>query len=172
MKTKILILFITILTAILNFQAQQIGTGLSDHTIVVNSNGTVYTWGSNGFRELGNGNNINSNVPVAVDTNGMGLLPIELDVKIPGVFSLNQNYPNPFNPSTTFDFIIPEDGLTSLKIYDLLGQEVQTIVNEELKPGAYKVSWNACGFASGIYFYTLTFRGANSNFTSTKNGLP
>lgn len=140
----------------------------SDHSIALASDGTLYTWGRNSSGQLGNGSSTDSNVPVAVDQSGMGLLTVMEDGKLPAVFSLNQNYPNPFNPSTTFEFTIPEDGLTTLKIYDLLGQEIQTIVNEELKSGAYKFNWNASGFPSGIYFYTLTFRGTNSNFNSTK----
>lgn len=140
----------------------------SDHSIALASDGTLYTWGRNSSGQLGNGSSTNSNVPVAVDQSGMGLLTFMEDGKLPAVFSLNQNYPNPFNPTTTFEFTIPEDGLTTLKIYDLLGQEIQTIVNEELKSGAYKFNWNASGFPSGIYFYTLTFRGTNSNFNSTK----
>lgn len=140
----------------------------SDHSIALASDGTLYTWGRNSSGQLGNGSSTDSNVPVAVDQSGMGLLTFMEDGKLPAVFSLNQNYPNPFNPSTTFEFTIPEDGLTTLKIYDLLGQEIQTIVNEELKSGAYKFNWKASGFPSGIYFYILTFTGTNSNFNSTK----
>ncbi|MEW6004867.1 MAG: T9SS type A sorting domain-containing protein [Stygiobacter sp.] len=97
-----------------------------------------------------------------------GVTELEHVNETPSQFILGQNYPNPFNPKTNFDFNISELGLVTFKIYNVIGQEVATLVNEELKPGAYKVSWNASGFASGIYLYTLTFRGANSNFISTK----
>ena len=75
-----------------------------------------------------------------------------------------QNYPNPFNPSTTIVFDIPEEAKVSLKIYDALGSEVATIVDEKLEPGYYKYEWNAKRFASGVYFYRLTA----GTFTSTK----
>jgi len=70
-------------------------------------------------------------------------------------FQLKQNYPNPFNPATNFEFRISDFGLVSLKIYDILGNEVATIVNEELPAGNYKYQWNADGLASGVYFYQL-----------------
>jgi hypothetical protein len=73
----------------------------------------------------------------------------------PHGFSLEQNYPNPFNPTTNFEFRIVDFGLVSLKVYDILGNEVATIVNEELPAGNYKYQWNAAGLASGVYFYRL-----------------
>jgi hypothetical protein len=73
----------------------------------------------------------------------------------PTEFRLEQNYPNPFNPSTHFAFRIAEFGLVSLKVYDLLGREVATLVNEVKQPGSYEVTWDASGFASGVYFYRL-----------------
>ncbi len=80
----------------------------------------------------------------------------------PNIFSLQQNFPNPFNPRTVIRFDLPAS-LTSvrgsrlvvLKVYDLLGQEVATLVNEELKPGSYEVAWDAAGKSSGVYFYRL-----------------
>jgi len=74
---------------------------------------------------------------------------------IPLRFSLSQNYPNPFNPSTKIQFSVVSSQLTVLKIYDLLGREVATLVNEELKPGSYEVTWDAMGYPSGVYFYRL-----------------
>jgi hypothetical protein len=83
---------------------------------------------------------------------------------IPTVYSLNQNYPNPFNPSTTISYAIPATQLVTLKIYNLLGQEVVTLVNQEQIAGNYTVKLDASQFASGIYFYSLKA----GNFTSTK----
>jgi hypothetical protein len=81
---------------------------------------------------------------------------IEVDYSIiPVEFSLSQNYPNPFNPATTIKFGIPKESKVSLKIYDILGKEVATIVNDKLKPGYYKYEWNGTQFASGVYFYRL-----------------
>jgi len=74
---------------------------------------------------------------------------------VPNEYSLGQNYPNPFNPSTTIEFSIPSTDLVTLKIYNLLGEEIATLVNEQKAPGAYRVEWNAGGLASGLYFYTL-----------------
>jgi uncharacterized lipoprotein YddW (UPF0748 family) len=74
---------------------------------------------------------------------------------IPTEFSLRQNYPNPFNPATEIEYSIAEQGFVSLKIYDLLGSEVATLVNEEKWPGVYKVSFNASELSSGIYIYRM-----------------
>jgi hypothetical protein len=92
-----------------------------------------------------------------------GIKPIS--EQIPEHYGLQQNYPNPFNPSTNIKFEIPnisppftkggQGGLTTLKIFDLLGREVATLVNERLKPGTYEVEFNGSGYSSGIYFYKL-----------------
>ncbi|MFA6456338.1 MAG: T9SS type A sorting domain-containing protein [Bacteroidota bacterium] len=70
----------------------------------------------------------------------------------PKEFSLDQNYPNPFNPSTTLNYRIAQAGFVTLKVYDLLGREVATLVSETLQPGAYSVRWDASGLSSGVYF--------------------
>ena len=74
---------------------------------------------------------------------------------IPKVFELYQNYPNPFNPVTNIKFDIPSNEFVTLKIYDILGKEVTTLVNEKLNAGSYKVEWNAINYQSGVYFYKL-----------------
>ncbi|MFZ1976736.1 MAG: T9SS type A sorting domain-containing protein [Bacteroidota bacterium] len=74
---------------------------------------------------------------------------------IPQTFSLSQNYPNPFNPSTTISFNIPSKSYVSLKIFDMLGREVATIVSGEMPAGSYTSQWNAAKMSSGIYFYRL-----------------
>ena len=81
----------------------------------------------------------------------------------PTAFELNQNYPNPFNPSTTIKFAVPEAGNYSLRVYDILGQEVVTLVNGQLNAGTHKVSFEASRLASGMYIYKLT--GSNVNLT-------
>jgi hypothetical protein len=83
-------------------------------------------------------------------TSGVGkeeLLPTE--------FALYQNYPNPFNPSTTFKFGIPEASKVSLKIYDVLGREVATIIDKDLQPGYYAIPFNGDNLSSGAYFYRM-----------------
>lgn len=94
-------------------------------------------------------NNINfvlQNV-IGIEPQGPGL---------PSEFSLGQNYPNPFNPVTNIVFDLPSATFAKLVIYDLLGREITTIVNEQLRAGTYKVDWNASNYPSGIYFYVLT----------------
>ncbi len=70
-------------------------------------------------------------------------------------FNLMQNYPNPFNPSTQIKFSLKTSGYTTLKIYDTLGREIQTLVNSFLHPGVYKINFNGSNQASGVYFYAL-----------------
>ena len=72
-------------------------------------------------------------------------------------FTLSQNYPNPFNPSTTIKFSIPNLQFVTLKVYDILGRELATLVNEEKLPGNYEVKFNGNGnnLSSGVYFYRL-----------------
>ncbi|MCK5571112.1 MAG: T9SS type A sorting domain-containing protein, partial [Bacteroidetes bacterium] len=69
---------------------------------------------------------------------------------------LEQNYPNPFNPTTNVNYSIPTAGFVTLKVYDLLGQEVVTLVNQEQDAGSYRVDFNAVDLANGAYFYRLT----------------
>lgn len=73
----------------------------------------------------------------------------------PENYQLMQNFPNPFNPSTEIDFSIPKAGMTTLKIYDLLGQEVATLISENLAPGNYKATFDASRLASGTYIYRI-----------------
>ena len=74
---------------------------------------------------------------------------------IPSKFDLSQNYPNPFNPTTTINYEIPKQSIVQLKVYDVLGREVVTLVNEEKQPGKYKVEFDGRRLASGVYFYML-----------------
>ncbi|MFI5251211.1 MAG: T9SS type A sorting domain-containing protein [Bacteroidota bacterium] len=74
----------------------------------------------------------------------------------PRSFSLLQNYPNPFNPRTTISFSLPEEAFVTLRIFNILGQQVATLVNEKRPPGEYSEIWNAGYNSSGIYFYELT----------------
>ena len=94
-------------------------------------------------------------IPVSVN-GGEGNLPIE--------FALEQNYPNPFNPATTIKFSIPEVSKVTLKIYDLLGREVSTLINDTRNAGNYEVNFDASGLASGMYIYTIN----TDNYTLSK----
>ena len=82
----------------------------------------------------------------------------------PVAYSLSQNYPNPFNPSTTIKFSITKSDLVVLKIYNVLGQQVMTLVNEQLKPGTYSYKFDASRLSSGIYFYSIN----SGSFNQTK----
>jgi hypothetical protein len=75
--------------------------------------------------------------------------------EIPTDYSISQNYPNPFNPTTTIRYQIPQAGFVSLKIYDVLGREVATLVNEEKLSGEYSAVFEGSNLSSGIYFYKL-----------------
>ena len=74
---------------------------------------------------------------------------------VPLEYKLEQNYPNPFNPVTNLEFGISNLGFVTLKVYDVLGKEVATLVNEIRQPGNYTIEFNGSGLASGIYFYKL-----------------
>jgi len=74
---------------------------------------------------------------------------------LPVIYKLSQNYPNPFNPSTTIKFQLPSSGIVSLKIYDILGREITTLVDEFKTEGRYEVIFNASSLASGVYLYRL-----------------
>ncbi len=96
----------------------------------------------------------------------------KISANIPSAFSLSQNYSNPFNPSTKIRFEIPQihsplegsKGDVKLIVYDVLGNEITTLVNENLSPGTYEAEWNASNYSSGIYYYRLTY----GDFSETK----
>jgi DNA-binding beta-propeller fold protein YncE len=79
-----------------------------------------------------------------------------LDDAIPTGYRLSQNYPNPFNPTTEIRFEVAKAGFVTLKVYDMLGREVQTLVNENLQAGSYKATFKGHYLPSGTYIYTLT----------------
>ncbi len=102
-----------------------------------------------------------------IDRNGSFKYSQEIEVQVnaaPAKFSLNQNYPNPFNPATNLQFTIADLRFVELKVYDMLGREVATLVNEEKAPGLYSVKWDASNIPSGTYIYRLRA----GNFVETK----
>ncbi len=114
-------------------------------------------------KDDGSTNNIEPGVPLVsskfytmMDTMPGRLTGVaENGVNIPKDFILNQNFPNPFNPTTTISFSLPKRSFVSLKIFDLLGREVTTIVSEEMTKGNYSRLWKAANISSGVYFYQL-----------------
>lgn len=94
---------------------------------------------------------------------------VEVDVNVPLQFALEQNYPNPFNPSTKIAFGLAIDSKVSLKIFNILGQEVITLINQNLSAGSHEYNFNAAGLNSGVYFYKLEASGIDGqNFSSIK----
>jgi sugar lactone lactonase YvrE len=88
---------------------------------------------------------------------------------VPNVFSLSQNYPNPFNPATTISFGLPITSAVSLKVYDVLGREITSLISGDLSAGYHQVRWNAAGVSSGVYIYRLTANGTDQqNFTQVR----
>ena len=85
----------------------------------------------------------------------------ETKPSLPAAYTLNQNYPNPFNPSTVISYSIPKSSLVTIKIFNILGQEVKTLISQQQNPGTYKVSFDASKLSSGVYFYSLTAGGFN-----------
>ena len=106
-------------------------------------------------------------------SNGLFVLRIDMPTDIsnnisnPVKYSLEQNFPNPFNPVTQLEFGISDLGFVTLKVFDILGKEVKTLVNEIKPAGRYKVEFNGSILPSGIYFYQMEI----GNFVSTKKML-
>lgn len=107
--------------------------------------------------------NTNENYTV---TFGGSLIPLGIHQisTIVKEFSLEQNYPNPFNPTTKINFSIPKSGYISLIVYDILGKEIKSLVNENLTPGEYETVFETIGLPSGIYYYILK----TDNYRSVK----
>lgn len=92
---------------------------------------------------------------------------IELSL-VPAKFSLSQNFPNPFNPTTKIKFTVPTEGFVSLKVYDVIGNEVAELVKENRKSGTHEVTFDASDLSSGVYFYKINISGQSGDFVQTK----
>lgn len=88
-----------------------------------------------------------------LDTQNLKITPDQQ--MISSAFQLYQNFPNPFNPTTTIEFSIPQSGMVTMTIYDVLGREVETILNEYRNTGYHNLRWNATNISSGIYFVRM-----------------
>jgi hypothetical protein len=91
-----------------------------------------------------------------------------ISTNVPAKYSLQQNYPNPFNPLTKIKFDVAKNTYIELKIYDVLGKEVSTLINEKLNAGSYSFNWDATNFPSGMYFYVLK---TSDGFSETRKML-
>ena len=141
------------------------GSGSGMYVNQTTLTGTKRTWSIGGcpFAPYNSADSRNLCMGISV-TPATGITPVS---NIPDQFSLSQNYPNPFNPATTINFSIPKSGLVTLKVFDVLGQEVATLVNDPKVAGSYSVNFNGENLSSGVYFYRLE---AN-DFVSVKRML-
>ena len=147
------------------------------HTLYINDQGNLKVWKWDITTAYNNTNftqdgSINTTYPGFgglsfndVYFNLIGITTISNNV--PEKFNLKQNYPNPFNPSTKIQYEIPKIGFVKLVVFDALGREVETLVNEKQAAGTYEATFNASKYSSGIYFYKLT----TDRFTETKRML-
>jgi len=124
------------------------GDNWNEINLGISSSGVSLEFDSNGFLYVG--------------TRKRGLFrSVEITTNVksisntPSTYLLLQNYPNPFNPTTVISYQIPQQGFVTLKIFDVLGREVATLVNEEKPAGRYEVNFNAVGLASGVYIYRM-----------------
>ncbi|MEO8210830.1 MAG: T9SS type A sorting domain-containing protein, partial [bacterium] len=95
---------------------------------------------------------------LVIKTDSIGYAPVSIkniNSELPASFKLYQNYPNPFNPGTNIKYQIVNSNFVELKIYDVLGKQVATLVNQKQSAGTYSVDWNASNFPSGVYFYSI-----------------
>ena len=118
---------------------------------------TTYYWRVNAV----NSNGASDYTSIVGFTTGDVVSGIESSNEIPLQSGLSQNYPNPFNPTTSFEFKVSSFGFVSLKVLDLLGRDVATLVHEYRHPGVYNVRWNASGLPSGVYFCRMVARPAD-----------
>ena len=108
---------------------------------------------------------VGSNGTILHTTNGGVTFVEEQQIAdLPTTYSLSNNFPNPFNPSTKIKYSIPQASNVLIKVFDVLGNEIETLVNKEKQIGTYEIIWNAINLPSGVYFYQLQA----GEFISTK----
>lgn len=167
-------------TVTTGYIARGITQGDFAHHIYIAGNGGVF-YSTNGGQNFANDFITSSATPILKSGNRLyaGLsgssnggvwvrtfpLGIHNTGEIAKEYSLSQNYPNPFNPTTNIKFQVPNAGFVELKIYDALGREISTLVNEQLNGGSYEVQWDASPYPSGVYYYGVT---AGSYFETRK----
>jgi hypothetical protein len=134
---------------------ESVGQKTMDGTFKVNGDEIYFAWSDTRIPQTGYDIFVNAlSLNTLVNIN-------RIELSIPDEFSLSQNYPNPFNPKTKIKFTIPQivgtshDLSVQLIIYDILGNEIATLVNEQKPPGFYEVEFDGSGLASGVYFYRL-----------------
>jgi hypothetical protein len=149
--------------------ATNIITGFTGHTRVSHNSptGTVFPDVA-GYTVPGNGGAVVyagfGATPIYYDNSGLTTAVDPIGNQVPERFSLSQNYPNPFNPTTNIKFEIPTTGYVKLAVYDMLGKEVATLVNDIKTAGVYSIDFNGASLSSGVYFYKIT----TDNFSDIK----
>jgi hypothetical protein len=94
---------------------------------------------------------------------------VKVNISLPEVYLLEQNYPNPFNPATQINFRLPTDAKVTLKVFNILGQEVANLINKTMTAGDHSITFDASRFNSGVYLYSIAAAGADGrSFTSVK----
>jgi hypothetical protein len=132
------------------------------------TSGTSNTLRGVSFSDAYNGTAVGDGGTILRTTNGgVTFIGKENSITNPQEFNLSQNYPNPFNPSTTIKYSIPKQSDVTIKVYNILGKEILTLVNENKLQGNYTIEFNANNLASGVYFYQLK----TNNFIQTKKML-
>jgi photosystem II stability/assembly factor-like uncharacterized protein len=129
-------------------------------------NAYPYMW-SVCFIDANTGWAVGTGSTIMKTSTGGGIFVNNISTEVPDNYNLHQNYPNPFNPSTNIKFEILKNENVTLSVYDMLGREISTLVNEKMQPGTYEVTFDGSNLPSGAYFYRLT----SGNFVETKKML-
>jgi hypothetical protein len=149
-------------SASITFNSFLVDTTVTDTTLRLAplAAGARYFWRVSGLNQYGEGDYSTVTAFITGDL----ISSVGATRSIPTEFGLSQNYPNPFNPSTKFELRIANYGLVTVRVLDMLGREVATLVSGNRQPGTYTVRWDALGYPSGVYFYRMQAGG----FVETK----
>ncbi|MCL4278909.1 MAG: T9SS type A sorting domain-containing protein [Ignavibacteriaceae bacterium] len=148
----------------------RINTTLGDTTVTLFNNAQTQNFQ---FHVIGNPGSIVFDPGNWILKNNTIITEVE-NISQPFSYGLEQNYPNPFNPSTTIEFSIPQNGFVTIKVFNVLGKEIATLINEQVMAGKHKIDFNATGLSSGVYFYKLLVSdlqskdGKMENFAETR----
>ncbi|MBV6420786.1 MAG: hypothetical protein DAHOPDDO_02048 [Ignavibacteriaceae bacterium] len=148
----------------------RINTTLGDTTVTLFNNAQTQNFQ---FQVIGNPGSIVFDPGNWILKNNTIITEVE-NISQPFSYGLEQNYPNPFNPSTTIEFSVPQNGFVTIKVFNVLGKEIATLINEQVMAGKHKIDFNATGLSSGVYFYKLLVSdlqskdGKMENFAETR----
>jgi len=156
----------TISIAWADMSAENTGLKLNDKSVLFTLKFTAtdkFQKGSNFELTMDASSEITTTSGKVIDKSNINAPSVE--VSVPEVFNLKQNYPNPFNPSTTIAYDMPVSGHVSIVVFNILGQQVATVLDLVQEAGSYKVQWDASKLTSGVYIYQLTVEGASQKYT-------